>query len=306
MYTDSTPPFQGVNHIRCTFVASPVRHSRFNKYARVHTTETPAARTHGLIPAGMSTFPDYLKRVNHLSIDIILEYEFLAVMPRELDLDVATDWLGRCVLNLASFLMDEHRLKTLDIYFHSDDEEFDFEQAEDCLYPLRRLKNVPSVQIDGTVDDETIAEIESDIQESTPVFNTIKMFRLLRDEARAYIELERDLWPAKNLYDNDLNISGPATLNRSTPLAQETHTSAMKRLVDTIEHKLSGGLRSRHLEDGVLSLLAELQGHVDHVSKTQFFRKLSKVVGATKSRARYTTVPHRAENPRAPRASPEL
>lgn len=137
------------------------------------------------------------------------------------------------------------------------------------------------------------------MQGSTPVFNTLQMFVLLRDEARAYLRLE------------DHIISNPTTATmpgprRSARFAHETNASAMTRLIGEIERKLRpAGITSLLAENEVLDLIAELQGHFDVcVGQTELTRKIDLLCAATKRRAKYTEGHSGIKNPRATRGTP--
>ncbi|KAK5114223.1 hypothetical protein LTR85_010288 [Meristemomyces frigidus] len=316
IYDEAVPVLYGENHINCTFFAAP-RAVGVEKYVRIHTTSpchhpSPDTNRFSVVPSGMSAYPDFLKRVNHLSININLDYALLDDFDDDaIEMaEVAVMWMGRCLLNLASFLVDGHRLKTLEIHFISDDEYVEYEQADECLYPLRRIRNVTKVMVDGTVDDETIAAIKSELPDTTPAFNTIKAFTLLRDEANAYIKLEHNLDLSKDPYEQGPDSHNAKAASKHDAVAfcaAETHTRAMRRLINEIESRLtSTGFASLHEENKVLDLIAKLQQHVDVAGQTRLSRTIRTLTSATKARARYTNRIGDVENPRAIRGSPEL
>ncbi|KAK4543430.1 hypothetical protein LTR36_005573 [Oleoguttula mirabilis] len=299
IHDEAVSVLYGENEIEVSFAAFPVRRSRFEKYAQIHTVshENLESAPFGSVPSGMSLFPDFLKRVNKLTISVALDFDLLE--DYDIDTDRAVAWLGRCLLNLASFLMHDHRLKHLTIRFSSDDEELECEQAEACLYPLQRIRTVTDVKVMGTVSDETITELQSEIRDTTPAFNTLKTFLLLRDEAHAYLKLEYQL--GSNSTADAMRGDNVRALH-----THGTRTNIMRSLTAVIRRRLSSGIASRFAENAVLEDLAKLQEEIDVAGETEFFRRIRKLVSATETRSTYTDRLGGVENPRASRGSPEM
>ena len=88
---------------------------------------------------------------------------------------------------LASFLMDGHRLKTLQV-------KLDISTAVDdakyvmILYPLRRLRNVANVSIEGHIPDIVKTKLIADVKSNEPSFNTMRHWNLVASEARAQLD----------------------------------------------------------------------------------------------------------------------
>ena len=109
--------------------------------ARVHNYHRRARCAHAeyfRIPQGIDDYPEFLRRITRLEIS--LTYAITAER-------VIADgyWpLNHYLYALASFLMDGHRLKSLHLMvdLSSEVEEYAYETI---LFPLRRLRNVPSV-----------------------------------------------------------------------------------------------------------------------------------------------------------------
>lgn len=154
IHDEAVSVLYGENEIYVAFAAAPTFRTHSEKYVRIHTSfhEDGESDPFGSVAWGMSVFPDFLRRVNKLFISISLDFDLLDDFT--VDPDHAAGWLARCLLNLSSFLMDNHRLKTLRVVAYSDDT-YDDLHAEvglyplRCLYPLQRIRNVMSVEIMG-------------------------------------------------------------------------------------------------------------------------------------------------------------
>ena len=81
--------------------------------------------------------------------------------------------LNHFLYTLSSFLMDGHRLKhlhlKLDISAEMDESNYGM-----ILYPLRRLRNVPKVTVEGHIPYHVNRKLTSDIESNEPAFNTMR------------------------------------------------------------------------------------------------------------------------------------
>lgn len=99
--------------------------------------------------------------------------------------------LNYYLYTLASFLMDNHRLRTLDM-------NVDLEGIEErgygfTLWPLRRLRNLKSVNITG-LPSKYKTSIVKDLTSAEPVFNTMKHWKHLQDQAIKQLELLAEVY----------------------------------------------------------------------------------------------------------------
>jgi hypothetical protein len=182
------------NEIRCTFGASGYEDELEDFFSWIHVKETRGlSNSMDHIFLGMSQIPDWFRRIQCLRIDL----DFCGG-----SVGAAGFKLQACLLNLASFLMDEHRLKKLKVVITNsfedpdgDDDEFDedgnniAERLDATLYPLRRLRGLEQVEfigVDKSLANSTVAEMQ---KTSGPVFNTLMHFNNLREEAKGYARL---------------------------------------------------------------------------------------------------------------------
>jgi hypothetical protein len=182
------------NEIRCNFGASGYEDEPEDFFSWIHVKETRGlSNSMDHIFLGMSQIPDWFRRIQCLRIDL----DFCGG-----SVGAAGFKLQACLLNLASFLMDEHRLKKLKVVITNsfedpdgDDDEFDedgnniAERLDATLYPLRRLRGLEQVEfigVDKSLAKSTVAEMQ---KTSGPVFNTLMHFNNLREEAKGYARL---------------------------------------------------------------------------------------------------------------------
>ncbi|KAK5133461.1 hypothetical protein LTR08_007703 [Meristemomyces frigidus] len=310
VYVEAAPVLYDENEVAMTFLVIPTHDDHYQRFVHNDTTGTMGdTQQFGRLPSGITAFPDFLKRIQKLSVRVAMDYD---QMDWDSDLvpDRAVDWLGRCLLNLASFLMDSHHLKSLSIKVDLFDEDFEDEgvgapQLEACLYPLRRIKNVERVDVRGTLPPELATEIANEIRgQSAPIFNPLKSFMLLQDEVDACVALDAALNHAKLSYATS-PTSLKAILNRATP--ETTSTRRMKRTCTKIEKTFRGaGTASQDAEDRIVVLLAELQNHIDRAEQTTLSKNMHKLAEVSNARARYTAGSDYAKNPKALAGSPEL
>lgn len=167
--------------------------SSFDIYrkAQVHGEVVRGACSHApfvRIPDGISDYPEFLSRISHLRIGVN-HYD-------DYDLEDTNDEcappLNHYLYTIASFLMDNHRLKTLELDFNIEDQE-DFAYGM-ISWPLRRLRNIKNVKITG-VPAKYKAKIIQDLTSVEPAFNTLKHWKHLQDEATMQLDLLNSMFP---------------------------------------------------------------------------------------------------------------
>lgn len=175
------------NVIECNFdvkgLVSPALAT--DRYARVHNTVHAGNACPAMFyrfPYGINDYPDFLRRITHLKITCTYVHE-AASSPQE-----GREIFNRVLCMLASFLMDGHSLKKLDL-------EFDFSEHAQApeigrlLYPLRRVRNIGTVNISGQLPPNIQKKLVDDMQSNEPAFNTLMHRMLLVKEAYAQIDL---------------------------------------------------------------------------------------------------------------------
>ena len=174
------------NVVSCEFcVAKLQQHWQCRKSARVHNVFSPhtdnPVRFYAPL-AGRHHYPEFLRRISrlHLGIAYAVDEDYGGPIP------TATIDLNHVLCTLASFLMDGHRLKEVNIELHIS-EEVPLHHMEHILYPLRRIRNVETVNITGcfSMPAHMKKALVKDITSSEPVFNTLKHWSLLNPEADA-------------------------------------------------------------------------------------------------------------------------
>ena len=150
-----------------------------NKTAVSHCPHTRYLR----VPKGIDDYPEFFRRISCLEVRLEFEADGQVAL-----LENATWPLNHYIYTLASFLMDGHRLKTLivklDISSVVDDSQYGL-----ILYPLRRLRNVSNVVIEGHVPNNVKTKLTDDLKSNEPAFNTLRHWSLIADETRAQLDL---------------------------------------------------------------------------------------------------------------------
>lgn len=308
VYKEAGDILYAENRIMCAFGAAYIDEHIYASSVLVHMNhyEDHEADVYGSIPSGMKRFPDFLRRVQNLTICVSLECE-PEFVPDALD---AVAWLSNCLLNLASFLMDDHHLKKLHICFHTDDEDEDY--ALDIMYPLRRIRNVPSVEVSGDLDcwENLTSGLEDDIRNPQPAFNTFKSLQLLGDEAKAYLGFgpyldacrkqfgRQTASSIKNGEGSDLHESPK---DGKKPVGHKRRSHDVERALDKLTREIeeSGAITSQDEEDRVLVLLDKLQRRLSQLNRTQLARKANTLANASSVAARYAAERGHIKNPKA-------
>ena len=137
---------------------------------------------------GMKYIPDYLRQIQKLHVDVFFNGGTK---------DSARFSLQSCLLNLASFLMDDHALKKLRVHIYdatTDDIDYT-DMLDGIIYPLRRLRGIDEVELTGVSDALKSAVIADMRSTTTPTFNTMKHMYQLKQEAAGYMGLVGPLNP---------------------------------------------------------------------------------------------------------------
>lgn len=189
------------NTVECSFWVKPV--TFFSSYHAIHIhnsesigyvgidTEVDDSARHTLLPSGLDAYPEFLRRIRHLKLDIRFE-RGETVQSRFCD----CFQLESAVVTFSSFLMDEHCLQSLEVCVNLEIGPAlleSFEAAARMLYPLRRIRGIPAVRIIGNIPDSIRAKLVEDMQSSERCFNTVKHWKNLMDEAQAMDGLLRAL-----------------------------------------------------------------------------------------------------------------
>ncbi|KAK3707253.1 hypothetical protein LTR37_012254 [Vermiconidia calcicola] len=168
------------------YEADALDHGGTRKIANVHGDVRAAQCGHAkyfYIPKSIDDYPDFFRRVARLEIRLTYMKTGTA--------HVLGDgfWpLNHYLYALASFLMDGHRLKSvhLKLEMPTDMEDTDYGTI---LYPLRRLRNVRGLTISGHVPPHVERKLVCDLTSTEPVFNTMRHWKLLSDEATAQFNI---------------------------------------------------------------------------------------------------------------------
>ena len=134
-------------------------------------------------PRGIDDYPEFFRRVSRLQVHL----QFVNASSVELS-ENATWPLNHILYTLASFLMDGHRLKLLtlklDISSTVEDSKYGM-----IFHPLRRLRNIGHVDIEGHIPDNIKARLIADVESSEPAFNTMRHWKLIADELQAQLDI---------------------------------------------------------------------------------------------------------------------
>lgn len=188
----------GDNDIRCMFRASGYDEDPKNFFSWIHIKETRGhEKSMDHVFYGMSEIPHWFRRIQRLRVEL----HFCGG-----SIENAGFRLQTCLLNLASFLMDGHCLKKLEIHISDESNgEEDFDESEydqdvvagfeTTVYPLCRLHGVEHVEITGLSEATMNATISKMQKTKKSAFNTLVHFDNLMKAAKAYMKMCRTLNP---------------------------------------------------------------------------------------------------------------
>ena len=166
---------------------------RYDRTLNVHEDFQRLSVPHGrfyCLPRSIDDYPEYMRRIHRLKIHLSHQDGFL-----EPNVAVGRDWwseFNQVLLGLSSFLMEGHQLKNLIIHLQFP-ECVEDAALEKCVYPLRRIRNVPNITFEGTIPAHVMRKLKSDMSSCEPVFNTLRQWRLLQEEACAQIDLLEEM-----------------------------------------------------------------------------------------------------------------
>jgi hypothetical protein len=188
------------NVIECEFTEDYLNGAPPKRSIRVHDQSFSPACEHNrfsTLPDSIDRFPGFLKRINQLEIKV----KFIKM--NDTFPSGTFEIINKCLLSLSSFLMDDHKLAhvTIDIEYNSDagpkdgnDDDDDDDQDEDeyemklhfdaidlgrIIYPLRRLRNIPHVEVKGDIAEDMADLLVDEMQSSTrKVHNTLKHWQV--------------------------------------------------------------------------------------------------------------------------------
>ena len=194
IYKEAKTILYANNEVHCRITASGplIGYGRADFFASIHGREVMGRpQSHERLDSlfhGMKYIPDYLRQIQKLHVDVVFTGGTK---------ETASFSLQSCLLNLASFLMDDHALKKLRVHIYDATlDDIDYTDMLDAIvYPLRRLHGVNEVELTG-VSDELMSEVIADMRSTTkPHFNTMKHMYQLQQEAAGYMSLVYPLNP---------------------------------------------------------------------------------------------------------------
>lgn len=209
VYNEAKHVLYGENTIDCTFAVCTDGDEIHQRYTQIHNKEADGYDTRiSDVFWGMEAIPGWFRRIHSLRIDLSAHGVGL--------MGSARWFLQGCTLNLASFLLDGHSLKKLEIKFtdhlHLHEES---NLVEAVLYPFRRLSGLNHVSITGDVHADLSQSLTADMQRAPePTLNTMPCQYYLRSEAMAFLEMTSRLetWRHRDSRAPDPRLSALETL----------------------------------------------------------------------------------------------
>lgn len=124
----------------------------------------------------MKAIPDWFRQIQSLKFGVDVHGNG--------SVSRARSFAQGCTLNLASFLMDQHSLKKLQIHIINQlTNAHATKLTASILYPLRRLRGISQVQITGNVDPSLSQVVVADMERAPEeLFNTVPHLYKLRSE----------------------------------------------------------------------------------------------------------------------------
>lgn len=220
VYKEARDILYAENTISCFFAVYVDRSDgAAHRRTRIHTTEAEGYDVRlSCVFHGMKVIPEWFRRIQSL--------KFTVDVHGNGSVGCARSFAQGCTLNLASFLMDQHCLKKLQIHIVNHlDNKHAAKLTASILYPLRRLRGIKQVQITGNVDPGLSQAVVTDMQRAPEeLFNTVPHLYKLRSEGWAYVQLAQSLEPGSNgdYFDYDQPDSRPTHSNHVRWLLEET------------------------------------------------------------------------------------
>lgn len=135
------------------------------------------------LPRGINDYPDFLRRIARLDVNLELVTSDTDVTPGD------SVWpLNNFLYSLASFLMDGHRLQNLHLKVDISSALDDVSYGK-IFYPLRRLRNVDTVTIEGHIPSSIKTKLVEDLKSIEPSFNTVRHWNLILSEMMIQLDV---------------------------------------------------------------------------------------------------------------------
>lgn len=221
IYKEAREILYAENTISCFFAVYVDRgdvHAA-HRHTRIHTVNADGYNVRlSCVFHGMKVIPNWFRQIQSL--------KFTVDVHGNGSVSRARSFAQGCTLNLASFLMDQHSLKKLQIHIinHLDNVKA-AKLTASILYPLRRLRGINQVQITGNVDPILSQAVVADMQRAPEeLFNTVPHLYKLRAEGWAYVQMAQSMEPGPNgdYFDYDQPDSRPTHSNHVRWLLEET------------------------------------------------------------------------------------
>jgi hypothetical protein len=220
VYKEAREILYAENTISCFFAVYVDRGGIHDaqRLTRIHTTVAESYNVRlSCVFHGMKAIPDWFRRIQSL--------KFTVDVHGDGSVSRARSFAQGCTLNLASFLMDQHCLKKLQVHIvnHLDNVNA-AKLTASILYPLRRLRGISQVVITGNVDPGLSQAVAADMQRAPEeLFNTVPHLYKLRSEGWAYVQLAQSIEPPNShFFDYDQPDSGTTHHDHVRWLLEET------------------------------------------------------------------------------------
>ncbi|GAB7324561.1 hypothetical protein MBLNU13_g08461t1 [Cladosporium sp. NU13] len=221
IYKEARAILYAENTISCFFAVYVDRGDTHaaHRHTRIHTTEANGYDVRlSCVFHGMRVIPDWFRQIQSL--------KFTVDVHGDGSVSRARSFAQGCTLNLASFLMDQHSLKKLQIHIVNHLQNAQAAKlTASILYPLRRLRGINQVQITGDVEPGLSQAVVADMQRAPEdLFNTVPHLYKLRAEGWAYVQMAQSMDPGSNgdYFDYDQPDSRPTHSNHVRWLLEET------------------------------------------------------------------------------------
>lgn len=219
VYKEAKEILYAENTITCLFAVLVNRGAVARRFTQIHTTIADGYEVRlSCVFHGMAAIPDWFRLIRSLQLTIDVHGNG--------SVSRARSFAQGCTLNLASFLMDKHSLKKLQVHVINHLDNVDAAKlTASIMYPLRRLRGISEVQITGNVDPSLSQAVVTDIQRAPEeVFNTVPHLYKLRSEGWAYVHLAQKIQAGSNgnYFDYDQPDSSTTHSNHVRWLLEET------------------------------------------------------------------------------------
>lgn len=222
------------------------------------------------LPRSIDDYPEYIRRIHRL--EIRLSYRNLGSSAP--DTDVWSE-LNQFLFGLSSFLMEGHQMRDLIIHLEPPDgaEDAAFEK---CLYPLRRIRNVQNITFEGNIPEHVTQKLKREMSGFEPVFNTLRQWRLLQEEASSQLDLLREL----DCFGCDCGECGPPTDRVAQLMSSLYYLDVAKRLCCS---------SSTH-EENFLARLAKLKKALQSTNTSHLEKLVQKILEKRKEVKKYDEI----------------